>query len=96
MPVNLTIFVVVWAVFASIVVGLAIYRRVVAAHEDDTLHVLEAEAGMIAQQEMIARRLEVIDKWGKLLTIVTLVYGLLLACVYLYQVWEESFKTLAP
>jgi hypothetical protein len=33
--------------------------------------------------------LESIDRWGKTLTVVVVVYALALACVYLYQVWNN-------
>jgi hypothetical protein len=36
----------------------------------------------------LAHRLASIDKWGKTLTIVVAVYGVALAAIYLYQVWN--------
>ena len=41
---------------------------------------------------MIAKKLEMIDKWGKILTIALAVTGLILAILYGMQVWDESSR----
>ena len=61
--------VVSWAILATAVLALALYRRVVANKEDDYVHV---SVDVAAQQTAVAKKLEVIDKWGKILTIVEL------------------------
>ncbi len=38
-------------------------------------------------QAQVAHKLDVIDKWGKLLTVVAAVYGLALVLAYTYQNW---------
>jgi hypothetical protein len=38
----------------------------------------------------IGHKIEQIDKWGKLLTAVGVVYGLILAGVYFYKTWTAS------
>jgi hypothetical protein len=70
-----------------VVIGLIAYRKWIAKDEDDSLHVMDAEMGMVHRQEVVARRLESIDRWGKALTAVALVYGLLVGAVQLYQNW---------
>ena len=52
-----------------IVVGMIVWRKIVSRNEDDQLHVLHAEA--VPQQASVANKLDVIDKWGKLLTVIT-------------------------
>jgi hypothetical protein len=81
-------FVVVWAVLAIVVLFLIVWRKLVASHEDDSLHV--AHAGAIQQQVGVAHKLEQIDKWGKTLTVIAVVFGLILAGVYFYQMWVAS------
>jgi hypothetical protein len=54
--------------------------------------VLDADAGMAAQQATVAKKLEVVDRWGKILTILVVVYSLALAALYIYFVWQESTK----
>jgi len=81
-------FVVAWSLLALVVLALVFWRRVVAAHEDDSLHV--SQTGAVQQQVSVAQKLEQIDKWGKILTIITIVTGLVIAGVYFYQMWVAS------
>jgi hypothetical protein len=83
----MTTMAVIWLAIASIVFGLAAYRKMVSRNEDDILHVRDAEAGKIAQQSAMANRLDLVDKWGKALTVVAFVFGVFLACAVLYQQW---------
>jgi hypothetical protein len=82
----------VWAVLVVILVVLYIYRRRIALKDDETLHVLDADVGMVAQQATVAKKLEVVDRWGKILTILVVLYSLALAALYIYVVWQESTK----
>lgn len=82
----------VWAVLVVILVVLYIYRRRIALKDDETLHVLDADVGMVAQQATVAKKLEVVDRWGKILTILVVLYSLVLAALYIYVVWQESTK----
>lgn len=77
---------VLWIVLALGVLALLMYRRIVAQQEDDALHVLEPVS--VAQHQVgVAQKLEQIDKWGKLLTIITAAFGLILAVAYVYHAW---------
>jgi hypothetical protein len=80
-------FVVLWALLALVVIGLIIYRRFVSAGEDDMIHVSDATGSTAAHQVSVARKLDQIDKWGKMLTVTTVVYGVILAAIYVYQSW---------
>ncbi|QOY89627.1 hypothetical protein [Paludibaculum fermentans] len=88
---NLLPFAIVWAVLGVIVLSLALMRRSVSANEDDSIH-LGAASGAIDQQMTTAKKLEAIDKWGKLLTVVLAVTGLVLAILYGMQVWDATSK----
>ena len=90
MNINLFPFGASWVALACGVLILAIYRRRLASHEDDTLHVSDAQAGQITKQAVAAHRIEVIDRWGKMLTVIGAVYGLLLGAAYFYQYWVQS------
>jgi len=78
---------VLWALLALAVIGLIIYRRIVSAGEDDMIHVSDAAGAVASQQVSVAQKLDQIDKWGKTLTVVVVVYGVVLAGVYVYQSW---------
>jgi hypothetical protein len=59
----------------------------VAVQEDPALHLGAAHAGSAGQQVAVAKRLGQIDKWVKLLSVTTVVFGLLLGAAYLYKGW---------
>ena len=87
--VSLFPFFMFWAFLAVVIIAMIAYRAAVSRKEDDTLHVSNTAAA-IPEQVTLAAKLEKIDKWGKLLTIIAVVYGLLLAAVFLYQNWVQS------
>jgi|HubBroStandDraft_6_1064221.scaffolds.fasta_scaffold2279901_1 hypothetical protein len=83
----MTAMALIWLAITSVVCGLAAYRKLVARNEDDILHVRDSEAGKIAQQSAMAIRLNQVDNWGKTLTVVAFVSGVILAGAVLYQQW---------
>jgi hypothetical protein len=64
---------------ALAVIVLLVWRKMVASKEDDQLHVLH---GAVTDQVSVASKLDAIDKWGKILTVVAVVLGLLIAAAY--------------
>jgi hypothetical protein len=94
MNIVLTPFLAGWIVMACGVAALAIYRKTISSHEDDTLHVSAASNINVSQQTDVAHRLDVIDRWGKLMTIIAAAYGLALAALYTYQMWVEGSRTM--
>ena len=84
-------FVILWALLALTVLGVLVWRRLVASKEDDYLHVMDGAAvEKGAEQIALAQKLDVIDKWGKLLTIVTVIYGVILAFAYVWSSWVHG------
>jgi len=88
---NLLPYAIAWAVLGVIVAGLAIVRRSVSVKEDDSIH-LSAGAAVMGDQVAVSKKLEAIDKWGKTLTVILAVTGLLLVVVYGMQLWEATSK----
>jgi hypothetical protein len=84
---NMLPLVISWSALALAVLGLAFYRKSIADKEDDVIHV---NAPAAVDQTAIAKKLEVIDKWGKTLTIIAAVYALVLFGVFLYNGWNET------
>jgi Flp pilus assembly protein TadB len=74
-------FLVVWIALALVVLALFLWRQSVARNEDDSLHVIH---GTLSQQTSLAQKLDALDKWGKTLTVITVVFGLLLAAGYIF------------
>lgn len=89
---NLLPYAIAWAALALVVGILALMRRQLAAAEDDTLHLSAAETAMVSQQVSMAKKLAVIDKWGKILTVILALTGLVLGVIYGMQLWEETSR----
>jgi hypothetical protein len=81
---NLVPYLAVWAVMVLAVLVLLVYRQKLAHNEDDTIHVLHGE-GAVSQQAATAQKLERVDRWGKIVTVVALLWGLFIAVLYLYK-----------
>jgi hypothetical protein len=88
--VNLLPFFIVWTVLAVVVVALLFYRRVISGEEDDILHIEDSTGSLTSRQTVVAKKLEVVDRWGKILTVIVVLYGLALLAGYLYMGWVQS------
>ena len=95
MTMNLIPLAIGGAVLLLTVIVLYVWRRAVARQEDDSLHVL-ADAAVIPQQVAVAHKLEIIDRWGKLLTVVTGLYVIVIGAIYVYQQWMMTSRTVVP
>jgi hypothetical protein len=92
--VNFTTLVIVWITIGLITAALALYRKLTTLREDDYLHLAEGEGPLIPRQVAMAHKLNLIDRWGKTLTVITAAFGLILAAVYLYDAWAKSVARL--
>ena len=80
---SLTVFVTGWMILALSVLGLALYRKFISAHEEDRyVHISEGEGRFIPQQVRVNQKIARVDRWGEILTAATLIAGLALAGVY--------------
>lgn len=91
MHINFTPFAVLWGLLAMVVLLMAGYRKTISSKEEDTLHLTNPVE--VNHQAVIGHKLDVVDKWGKLLTVIAAVYGLLLVLAYTYQTWIQSSTT---
>src|SRR5664280_2342291 len=82
-------FLISWIVLVSAVLALIVWRKVVASHEDDNIHVLQP-GGILTEQVAVAKKLDVIDKWGKILTVIVVALGLIIGTAWIYQVWVQG------
>ena len=88
---NWTFYLAMWGALALGVPCLALYRKWIATAEDDSLRVSGDGSG-IEQQKFISGKLETIDRWGKVLTTVAFVLGLVLLAAYTYASWQANLK----
>ena len=73
-----------WVALIAIVLILALYRLAITRGDYTVLHVRRSELSMIPQQILQTRRLQIIDSWGRWITALVLIFGTILAAVYLY------------
>lgn len=81
---TLTPFVVTWIALAVVVLALALFRNLYGLHEDDNLHLARGSETVISEQVAFYGMLGKIDRWGKTLTVITVIGGIALASIYLY------------
>ena len=77
-----------WVLMAIAVLVLAVMRKMAAKGESEVIH--PDDEAFEAKQAAIATRLEKIDHWGKIVTAVTVAFGVCLLALYLYKGWFES------
>ena len=81
---------IVWSALTLFVISLALIRKFTARREDDLVHLSGAAETAISQQVMVATKLDKIDHWGKLLTVVDVAFGVVLFAITLYITWQNS------
>jgi len=88
---NVTPYIMLWSLLGVVVLGLALYRKLITmSQEDDFVHLAAGEQKLIPHQVALSARLDRIDRWGKTLTIATVASGLVIAAVYLWGAWQQS------
>lgn len=87
---NLMPYIIGWCALVVVVLALALYRWMITEKEDDTIHVSDADGAVLSQQMAIAKKLDALDRWGKILTVLAVLYGLALAVWYGYLKWMET------
>jgi short subunit fatty acids transporter len=88
---NFIPYIVVWVILGIIVIVLAVSRMRLAKREDATLDVLESK-GVAERQKEMTKKIAKIDRWGQVLTIILVLYGITLAGIYVYQAWQQSSR----
>ena len=79
-----------WAVLTLVVISLAVARKIAARRDDEYVHLAVGEAAAISQQVAVAEKLDKIDHWGKTLTVVDVVFGLVLVALACFNAWQQS------
>ena len=90
MPQNFIMLLSSWGVLALVVLILAAYRSQLGRQEDDQIHMTDIDAGAVSHQVAVASKIDTVEKWGKLLTVALVVYGLILGGYYFYSLWAAQ------
>jgi heme oxygenase len=70
--------------------AIAAYRKFVTREEDDLVHLGEGSVQHAAKQEALARTLNQLDRFTKILITVTVLYGLGLGGALIYQALQNG------
>lgn len=81
----LTVLLIIWAVFTSILILLMIYRSVVEMHEDDQLFLDESQTQAQQEQKETLARLQQLRPYIRALSALSGVLILVIAGLWLYQ-----------
>jgi len=85
-------FLIGWLAVLVVWLVLWVWRRSLGRQEDESIHVLDSEVGQIAQQVEVGQKLDKLDWWVKIVSIVLVVYGVALAGLYVYAAWDASSR----
>ena len=84
---NYTFFAWTWAALAVVVLGMAAYRYLLIHREDPTLDIFESRT-VASEQSKVFRKADAVERLGKLLTLVVVLYGLVLGGAYVFHIWQ--------
>jgi hypothetical protein len=79
----------IWWLSAIALACLLLYRKHLEQYEDDFLHLANPEPQLIGGQAEMSHKLDVLDRWVRVLVAVVVVYGACMAAVYLFGIWEN-------
>ena len=87
---SFTPYLVGWAVVAAAAIALMIYRAVIGANEDESLHIAGGGDRLVTEQQALFKKLGAVERWTKILLILTVVYGVVLGGSYLYHLLRQG------
>ena len=82
---SFTPFVIAWAVVALCTAMLVVWRTMLGFNEDDSLHLSAGAMKMDQEQAVKSHRIDAVEHWEKILTVVTLAYGAVLLGLFMYR-----------
>jgi len=81
--------VIIFCLLLASVIVLAAMRKAIGTQEEDLLlHAGDPTA--VEKKSSVVERIDAIEKWGKTMTVVTVVYGLILLGWFLWMGWHQS------
>jgi uncharacterized protein involved in tellurium resistance len=88
----LTINLIVWGVILILTIVLWLYRRFLENREDHYIHLHgdDREAKALQTQSVVGKRVETLSRTTRILVIVLVVYGLVIAGFEIYRAWNNT------
>jgi len=86
----ITVLTVVWITVATLAIATWLWAMIASYREDDTVHLADGEEGEVAKQARNDTRMKSIERWRMVLSLSTVVGGVLVLGVYIYQGLTQS------
>lgn len=90
MSANIIPMAISWGILTLVVVALAIYKKSLDGHIDESIHFNNSEDAALRRQAAETHRSEVVERWGKALTAVVVLYGLVIVGILVYHQWQAA------
>ena len=84
---------ILWAVSTTGVLVLFIWRVMVARHERAGIFIVHGEEPDLEEQEKVTKALDRIDRWGKSLTVISVVLLLVVGSLWAMDAWRAAYET---
>ena len=81
----ITILTSIWIGVACLAIGTWVWAMIQGYREDDTVHLAAGEEAEIDKQVRNAQRMKSIERWRMLLSLSTVIGGVLVLGLYIYQ-----------
>jgi len=88
MPTNIMPLALSWGALTLIVIGLAFYKKRLDEHIHNHMHVHASDGSSLQGQVAEVHKCEVVERWGKLLTVAVVLYGLAILGILVYHQWQ--------
>jgi len=84
---------ILWAVSTTGVLVLFIWRVMVARHERAGIFIVHGEEPDLEEQVRVTQSLDRIDRWGKSLTMVSVILLVVVGSLWALDVWRAAYET---
>jgi hypothetical protein len=74
-------------------IAVSIVRWSIGHKEDDQLHVLDSDKDLVPVQAALAHKLDVVDRWRRVLITGAVIVGVALIIMHAYSVWQQNSVT---
>ena len=86
----ITVLTGVWICVAALAIATWVWAMISGYREDDTVHLAAGEEAEIDKQVRNAERMKTIERWRTMLSVSTVVGGVLVLGLYIYQGLTQS------
>lgn len=85
----MSISLVLWVLILLALIGVYVYRKIVAGSADELVHLSDATDAVLSRQEATARTLQQLDRMVLILAIVFVVYGVVFGALQIYLAFNS-------